>query len=68
MLTGEAAYINFIVLGLTRPVLEPTIYCTGFIDGVMDSVLASSAVDRGFIDGVMENATCLAEKQHISIL
>ena len=25
----------------------------GFIDGVMVSVLSSSAVDRGFIDGVM---------------
>ena len=28
MLIGEAANTNFIVLGLTRPVLKPTIYIT----------------------------------------
>jgi hypothetical protein len=28
MLSGEAANTNFIVFGLTRPGLEPTIYCT----------------------------------------
>ena len=28
MLSGEAANINLIVYGLTRPALEPTIYCT----------------------------------------
>jgi hypothetical protein len=28
MLTGEATNTNFIVFGLTRPVLDPTIYHT----------------------------------------
>jgi hypothetical protein len=28
VLSGEAANTNFIVFGLTRPGLEPTIYCT----------------------------------------
>ena len=29
MLSGEATNTNFIVFGLTRPRLEPTIYCAG---------------------------------------
>jgi hypothetical protein len=28
MLSGEATNTNFIVFGLTRPELKPTIYCT----------------------------------------
>ena len=43
MLSGEATNTNFIVFGLTRPGLEPTIYC---IRGEHDDYYATDAVDK----------------------
>ena len=56
MLCEEATNTNFIVFGLTRPVLEPTIYCTRdeqanryAIDVVLnDLVLLNKIVDMKY--------------------
>jgi len=47
VLSGEATNTNFIFIGLTRPGLEPTIYCTR---GEHSNQYATDAVQANELD------------------
>ena len=50
MLWGEATHINFIVFGLTRLGLEPTIYC---IRGQQATHYTTDAVDKSYEQSIL---------------